>query len=76
MAFRRRRPHHRRFRGQPLRSRNPTARAAFQRLHLAHDLMHSGKYHEATRLYQALAVGAEKHRLPQAPQLFLQSGRA
>ena len=76
MAFQRRRPHHRRYRVQPLRFRNPTARAPFQRLRRAHDLMHTGNYHEAAQQYQALAEGAEKRQLPQAPQLFLQAGRA
>ncbi len=76
MTFRRRQPLPRRFRVQPLRSRNPVARAAFQRLRRAHDLMHSGKYHEAAQQYQTLAEGAEKHKLMQAPQLFLQAGRA
>ena len=76
MAFRRRRPHHRRLRVHPLRFRNPAGRAAFQRLRHAHDLMHSGNYNEAAQQYQALAEGAEKRQLPQAPQLFLQTGRA
>ena len=76
MAFQRRRPHHRRRRVHPLRFRNPPVRAAFQRLRHAHDLMHSGNYNEAAQQYQALAEGAEKRQLPQAPQLFLQAGRA
>lgn len=76
MTFRRRRLHPHRFRSQPLRSRNPAARAAFQRLRHAHDLMHAGKFQEAAQQYGALAKGAEKRRLPQAPQLFLQAGRA
>ena len=76
MTFRRRRPHPRRFRFQPLRSRNPTARAAFQRLRHAHDLMQAGKFQEAAQQYETLAERGEKHRLPQTPQLFLQAGRA
>ncbi len=76
MTFRRRQPHPRRFRVQPPRSRNPAARAAFQRLRHAHDLMHSGIYQEAAQQYQALAEAAEKHGLPQATPLFLQAGRA
>jgi len=76
MMFRRRRPQPRRFRVKPLRSRNPVAKAAFQRLRHAHDLMHAGQYQEAAQQYGALAEGAEKHKLPQAPQLFLQAGRA
>ena len=76
MTFQRRRPHHRRLRVQPLRFRNPAVRAAFQRLRRAHDLMLSGNYYEAAQQYQALAEGAEKRQLPQAPQLFLQAGRA
>lgn len=76
MAFQRRRPHHRRRRVHPLRFRNPAVRDAFQRLRHAHDLMHSGNYNEAAQQYQALAEGAEKRQLPQAPQLFLQAGRA
>ena len=74
--FRRRQPHPRRFSALHPRSRNPAGRAAFQRLRHAHDLMHAGKYQEAAQQYQALAEGSEIHGLPQAPQLFFQTGRA
>ena len=38
--------------------------------------MQAGKFQEAAQQYETLAERAEKHGLPQTPQLFLQAGRA
>jgi hypothetical protein len=69
------------FRRRPLRRRftgpvPPRRRAALKRLQRAHQLMSEGSFKEAGRIFEELAEGAAKRRIPRAPQLFLQAGQA
>ena len=69
------------FRRRPIRRRihgpiPPRRQAALERLQRANRLMAEGSYAEAGSIFEELASGAAKRRLPRAPQLFLQAGNA
>ena len=69
------------FRRRPLRRRipgplPPRRQAALERLQRANRLMAEGSYSEAARIFEELATGAARMRIPRAPQLFLQAGNA
>ena len=69
------------FRRRPLRRRRPGVvpprrQAAIERLQRANQLMAEESYSEAGRIFEELAAGALKMRLPRTPQLFLQAGNA
>jgi hypothetical protein len=68
----RRRP----FRRRPPRSVPPRRQAAIARLQRAHQLMSEGSFKEAGSIFEELAVGAARRRIPRAPQLHLQAGNA
>lgn len=56
------------------RPRRPGANAN-RRLALAHRLMNKGQYLQAANLFEELARGAVRFKIPRAPFLFLQAGR-
>ncbi len=69
------------FRRRPLRRRirrtiPPGRRGALERLQRANQLMSDGSFNEAGRIFEELAAGAARMRIPRAPQLFLQAGNA
>lgn len=69
------------FRRRPFRRRvpggiPPRRQAAMARLQRAHQLMSEGSFKEAGTIFEELALGAARRRLPRAPQLHLQAGNA
>ena len=72
MVFRRRPPLRRRPYGP---GRRPIKRAAIRQLRIAHRLFNEGQWDRAAQQFERLASAAEDRGLPQAPQLFLLSGR-
>jgi hypothetical protein len=69
------------FRRRPFRRRVPgpvpaRRRAGLERLQRANQLMSEGSFNEAGRIFEELAAGAARMRIPRAPQLFLQAGNA
>ena len=73
MVFRRRLPLRRRPYGP---GRRPIKRAAIRQLRIAHRLFDEGQWNKAAEQFERLASAAEDRGFPQAPQLFLLSGRA
>lgn len=63
------------FRRRPRRPGRPASQAMV-RLKQAHRLMDEGQYEQAAHLFNALAEGAVRRRIPRAPFLFVQAGRA
>jgi hypothetical protein len=66
------------FRRRPIRRRfqGPKRQAGLERLQRANRLMAEEAYIEAGNLFEELASGAARRRIPRAPQLFLQAGNA
>jgi len=63
------------FRRRPRRLKRPVGKT-MARLNQAHYLMNEGQYEQAANLFRALAEGAVRRRIPRAPFLFIQTGRA
>jgi len=63
------------FRRRPRRPGRPVGKA-MTRLNQAHNLMNVGQYEQAAKLFKTLAEGAVRRRIPRAPFLFIQTGRA
>jgi hypothetical protein len=63
------------FRRRPMRPRRPGGDAVAQ-LKRAHNLMDQSNYLQAAHLFEGLALGAVRRRIPRAPFLFIQAGRA
>ncbi len=63
------------FRRRPRRPGRPVSRAV-NRLNQAHHLMNEGHYLQAANIFVTLAEGAIRRRIPRAPFLFIQAGRA
>jgi len=64
------------FRRRPVRPRHPGGGDAKARLKQAHHLMDQGHYLQAAHIFEGLALGAVQRRIPRAPFLFIQTGRA
>ncbi len=65
------------FRRRPVRRALRAARPGPKvRLNQAHALFNQGKYVRAAEIFEDLAEGALRHRIPRAPYLFVQAGRA
>jgi len=61
---------------RPMRPRRPGSGDAMVRLKQAHHLMQQGEYLKSAQLFEGLANGAVRRRIPRAPFLFIQTGRA
>lgn len=73
--MRRNRPFRPRQPGRRLR-RSVIRRPALQRLKFAHKLLEKEEFAQAGAAFEELGVAALRRRIPRAPQLFLQAGRA
>ncbi len=73
MVFRRRQPLRRR---PPILHNRSIRRAAIRRLQVAHQLLEEGRWTQAAEHFEELAAASESRGVPQAPNLFMQAGRA